>query len=517
MLLGLSLAGCGAPESITRGLSSLVSSVPGTDAPAPDKDSAPSPWPPDDGTVCPAEYATDPNGDCAMTLEAAIQLSLERNVDLYNRRQTRKEEKLQFAIDENPWRPEFSASATTNANRDNVTGSLNLTTSLKVPSGGTASLALRQPLYGDDGESQSLTFSQPLFQRPSNAPLPDDQEKIKAFEDLDLPDAEFARDVILKRLEEQKKNLDFRKYVADLVNKVIAAYRGLNGAIRQVEISAESLERAREQRTRTQALIQAGRVAAREAGRADSAIANAELALERARTAEDRAQTTLSDLLELDDTLRIRPLNVLQSASDSATLPLDMETPDLEDILPRRTDYLSAVIATTQAEETLAKLENDLLPDVNLTFTVPFNGLDKKPSLGIGATFPLSNRRQRELDLLKARNGLAQAERTLIKTRTQIGRDLRQAVNDVAMNRRLTELAQAARELAANNLEIEEFKFAQGLSSATDLAQAEQELARAEESEKDAVVATLNALDRLDTTTGRTLERWGIAVEELEP
>ena len=85
------------------------------------------------------------------------------------------------------------------------------------------------------------------------------------------------------------------------------------------------------------------------------------------------------------------------------------------------------------------------------------------------------------------------------------------------VNRRLVELARASRELARDNLGVERTKFAQGLSSAADLAAAERELAAAEESENDALVDVLNALDGLDKATGRTLERWGIAVETLEP
>ena len=50
-----------------------------------------------------------------------------------------------------------------------------------------------------------------------------------------------------------------------------------------MEISEASLQRAREQLEATRALIGAGRVAEREAGRSEAAIANRELALVRAR------------------------------------------------------------------------------------------------------------------------------------------------------------------------------------------------------------------------------------------
>ena len=501
LLLVLSLTACGSLDSREDSRETLTR----TGAAARAIDTRPVPT----TAVCPAESVT-PAGTCALTLEAAIRLALARNVDLYNRRQTRQEEQLQLAIDENPWRPEFTASSSTTARAGDVSGSLDLTTTIRVPSGGTASLTLTQPLYGDDGASQSLSFRQPLFQRP----VGDSAVTEDAFADLEFPDSAFARDVSLKRLTEQRNSLAFRDSVATLVHDVIQAYRGLSAAQRQVEISAESLQRARDQRTRTAALIEAGRVAARELARADSAIANADLALERARTAETQAQTRLRDLLEWEETLRIRPVTTPGAEEEDAGGDAAVAIPDPEEVLARRTDYLSAVIATTQAQETLAQEEANLLPDVNLTFTVPF-GAD--PSLGIGATFPLSNRRQRELDLLKARNALAQAERARDKTRTRIRREVERAVQDIAVNRRLETLARTARELAARNLEIAEFRFAQGLTAAVDLTRATQELARAAEAEQEARLATRTARDALDRAAGRTLERWGIAVEALDP
>ena len=482
LALALGLASCAPPEAVARRPLSAPS-IPDTA------------WPPDGGGACPTD-AAGAGGDCALTLEAAIRLALERNVELYNQRQQRREQRLQLEIATNPWRPEFTTTVNTDANHNDitgydVTGSTSLTTTIKVPSGGNAELTLTQPLYGDDGESQTLSFNQPLLKGAGR---------------------EIAEQPVRQaRLAERKNILGFRDSVAGVVNEVITAYRGLGGAIRQVEISADSLERAQEQRATTQALIRAGRVAAREAGRSDSAIANGELALVRARNGLDRAQSTLRDLLELDDEVRLRPLDALRA--EPAASP-DPETPDLGDVLARRTDHLIAVMAVEEAEMGLVKAGNDRLPNIGLLVRKPFG---EELSLGVTANFPLSDGKKRKLDLLKARNGLDRARRALAKTRKTIRRELRRAVDDVVVNRRLVELARASRELARDNLGVERTKFAQGLSSAADLAAAERELAAAEESENDALVDVLNALDGLDKATGRTLERWGIAVETLEP
>ena len=440
-------------------------------------------------SLCLSEPSTDNDGWCSLTLEAAIQLALERNVDLYNRRQNRKEQRLQLAIAENPWRPKFTIGTSTQARPGDVTGDATLSTTIRVPTGGNVSLTMTQPLYGDEGERQTLGFSQPLFQGagPAIATIP----------------------VRSARLSERENILNFRQSVAGLVNQVISSYRTLSAALRQVEISTMSLERTKNQRDSTQALIRAGRLAVREANRSNTAIANAELSLERVLNSLDQAQSNLISILELDPSLRIRPLEELATNTEALTNP-----PDLEEVLDRRTDYRISAMSIERAEMNLAQVENSLLPDINLNFSMP---LGEDPSLGLGATFPLSDGNERALRILQARNGLERAKRSRIEMRTNIAKEVRSATNDVAVTLRIAELARDALALAQNNLAVERTRFEQGLLSATDFTAAEQELASAEESEKDALVGYLNALTRLDTVTGQTLERWGISVEALEP
>ncbi len=437
---------------------------------------------------CPEENFTDSENECALTLEEAIQFALQHNVDLYLLRQSQKVQKLRLAIDENQFRPELTLRS--DADLDAETGSVTLDTNIKVPTGGNVALGFTQRLNQPNASlSQSLTFTQPLLKDT----------------DVNITDKTLRQE----RLEDQERIQSYRQSIASKVNEIIGAYRSLSEAIRQVEISEESLERTYEQLEATKALISVGQVAAREAERLKSAVANGELSLVRARNGLDRSQYALIDLLELDSGIRIRPLEVFEVESVQPVLE-----PDLAQVLSRRSDYISAQIAIENAKVEVKKAENEYLPDIRFTLGATKG---QKPDFGLSASLPLSNRRQREISFRQASNALFKAERDIIEMREKIRIEIRQAVHDIDVNLRIIELARDSRDLAKENLSVEQGKYEQGLSSAADLTTVERELASAEEAVVVAIVDYLNALTSLDTVTGLTLERWGITVEAVEP
>ena len=277
-----------------------------------------------------------------------------------------------------------------------------------------------------------------------------------------------------------------------------------------MEIADTALLRAREQLQSTRALIRAGRVAAREAVRAEVTVANRELSLTQAQNRLDAANFRLLDILELGSTVRIQPLEKLQVPP---TRP-DFETV-FEEALRKRADYLQAGIAIDAARINLALAKNNRLPDLSLG--VQLNDSDpgrKDAQVQLNLSIPFRDR-FRDVNYLRARNSLRKAERNQLELRETIDVAVRQVVNDVAVGLRLTELARAARELAQQNLDIEREKFSNGLSTSFEVSASEDDLVRAEQSEVDAIIAYLDVLIRLDFIAGRTLETWGIPVETL--
>ncbi len=103
----------------------------------------------------------------------------------------------------------------------------------------------------------------------------------------------------------------------------------------------------------------------------------------------------------------------------------------------------------------------------------------------------------------------------LAESRQSIRIEVRRAVHNVAVALRQIDLAGQARDLAERKLEIERLKLQQGLSSSFQLGRFEDDLVNAQRRELDAVVGYRDALDSLSRTLGTTLDRWGIAIEQV--
>ncbi len=443
-----------------------------------------------------------------LTLADAVRLALERNRGFLTTRENRRKQRRAFRdAEEDLWVPEISVSISPGVNRTTskdisnntatVTGRTGVT--IKVPTGGSLALdwSETRALKAFPSRSRGLTFTQPLLRGVG-----------PALSGFPLRKA---------RITEQNNVMTLRDAAAGLIVKVVGEHRALSGAERQVEIAEAALRRAQDQLTATLALIEAGRTARREAVRFEATITNRELSLARARNARDAANLTLVGTLAFEETVRIRP-----------TVSLTVERrkvayePVFRDALRLGTGFRMAQNAVELARIALAEARDKLLPDVNFTLTHKrdtdpnSSGRTTTPTvttLGVGTTIQLNDRMTRRA-LEDARLALRQAERSLTERRESIGIAVRRAVNNVTVQLRLIDLARGARALAESNLEIEKRKFNEGLVSSFEVAASEDSLLQAEQAEVNAIVTYLGALTQLDQVSGRTLERWGVRLEE---
>ena len=361
------------------------------------------------------------------------------------------------------------------------------------------SLGASESISGDDDSEQvpTLSFSQPLL-KGAGADI--DQAQLKQA-----------------RLSEKSNILDFRRTVSELVVSTISAYRALSQAFRQVEISEASVQRAKQQLEITRTLIQAGQIARREVTRSEATIANRELALLQSRNSLDSANFNLISILDLDSSTRIRPQENLKAEQIRQGDVEDLGVQESIDIaLHNSPDYRAATLVVESAELSLRVAENNRLPDLSFDIEVKRNReldrTDHRTSLSL--TIPL-NDRSPQLEILQAENRLIMANRNLEELRESIDISVRQAINDVKVGFRVMELAGEARQLAEENLVIEQNKFSQGLSSTFEVSASEVGLVTAENSETDAIIRYLNALMRLDQVMGVTLDAWNIEVEAV--
>ena len=440
----------------------------------------------------PAQVAADQVVPLDLTLQKAIDLALEQNRPLLNRRLDREVQKFSLEVVEDRWTPRATIRPFASKDRQDRQTGISSQVSMRAPTGAELALRWDERLSGklQDTRSQVLSLSQPLLKGA-------------------WPHIETAP-IRQARLGEKLNILSFRQTVENLVVAVIGAYRTLIGAVRQVEIADTSLQRARAQLQATEALIRAGRVAQREAVRAEVTVAARELALTRAQNNLDSANFRLLDILELDSTVRIHPLEVLKIEPDRTKFAAAFAT-----ALRKRADYLQTGVLVDIARINLSVARNNLLPELSLGLQLSDNDPGRKDAqVRLDLAIPF-NDRFRDVERLRARNALRQAERTRVELRESINVAVRQAVNDADVGLRLTELARETRELAQQNLGIERDKFGNGLSSSFDVAASEDELLRAEQDEVNAIIGYLDVLTRLDYISGETLDSWGIQLEPL--
>ena len=447
-------------------------------------------WPQLDGRSAPD------GGVLELTLEDAVRRALEHNRGFVMTRENREVEKLNLAIEKDRWAPTLSLGSTATRNQTSSSGTGTANVTIPVPTTrGSLAMGWSESLSdsSDNTRALSLKFTQPLLK---GGPAIADHA------------------IRTTRIKEQSSILTLRTTTANLISRTITMYRALIKAVRQVELAEAALRRAQDQLATTRALIEAGRVARREAIRSEATIANRELALVTSRNSLDEANLNLVDHLAFDDTLRIHPL---------ASLRLEHRNVDhalvLEDALRLRPDFLSAQLNVESARIALETAQNNLLPAVglNLNMSRTYHVQTNKPtdttsSVSLNASIPL-NDRQTDVKLVEARLKLRQEERKLTRMRASIDTEVRRAVTDVTVNLRRTDLAREARELAESNLEIEKRKFSEGLASSTDVATSQDNLVQAEMAEVEAIEQYLAALRKIDEVSGRTLERWNVRLE----
>ena len=367
--------------------------------------------------------------------------------------------------------------------------------SLRIPTGGEFSLMWSQPLAGGDDRRGAwmLGFSQPLLKgfgpRIDAAPLR------------------------IARIGEEKNVLSFRDTITRVIVSVITAYRSVIRAHHAITISRESLARAERQLDVNRSLISAGRLATRETVQTEVELANRRLALVESRNGLISANASLISLLDIDGVASIRPPRSCRQSIRYLSIRSAASRPPL----PIARIICGPLLSREEAQIGLELTKDERRWNLALTTRVSgSSGGEGDFSTGLALAIPLGERAPR-LAVLRAKNALRDAEIALVELRQSIRIAVRQAVNDVEVGFRRVELAHRARELAEQQVEVEQEKLSQGLTSTFQLSAVEDGLVAAKTRELDATIAYLNALTSLERTLGTTLPAWGIDLEAYEP
>ncbi len=362
------------------------------------------------------------------------------------------------------------------------------------------------------------------------------------------PNTRFIR---IARNNREISDIAFRNQVIATVTQIQNIYWDLVNAFEDVRVRQRALALAEKTLNDNREQVRIGTLAPIEVARAESEVAsrNQDLIL---------AQTTLQLQQLLMKNAITRNLKDDPVLADAEVLPTDtMMLPENEPVVPmqdlvndamnHRPELAQARIDLTNREISRKASANALLPQVDLIGWYGASGLagvqnplnpDLAPgsivrtgfsnafsrlfdhdfpdyAVGFNVSIPIRNRAA-QADQIRSELEFRQAQMRLQQLQNQIAIEVRNAQFTVQQGRARVEAARTARNLAQNNLDIEQKRHQLGASTSFQVLQAQRDLAQAESVLVTAMSAYEKARVELDRVVGLTLARNGIELEDAE-
>jgi len=311
-----------------------------------------------------------------------------------------------------------------------------------------------------------------------------------------------------------------RSTLSSQITNVIQSYRSLIQQAEGLKIQEQALERARQQVSINQAMIDAGRMAAQDIVQSQFSVAQNEISVSQARNSLDQARLTLLNQLNLPEDVEIVPTESLDTPAVS------LDTDRLFGIALRSSPtYQQSLLGLETAKLSLQSAENNYLWSLDLTATATMTGTARdtfvprgagyrtqdSETLGLTLTIPL-NDRTRDQTLVSARIGLRQQQMAVEDARQQLRTDILNAVRNVEILFRQLQQSRQSLALAAQQLETERVKLLNGRSTNFQVLTYENSYVAAQVSELQSRISYLDALTVLDLTLGETLNTWQVEV-----
>ena len=354
-----------------------------------------------------------------------------------------------------------------------------------------------------------------------------------------------ARQLLLARQNVSVTEETFRGQVETILLQVEQAYWELVFAERTLSVQEQSLQLAEEQLERTQAQVEVGMVAPVQETQARAALAQRQSDLIVARNSVETAADQLKSLLRAE---------ALPDGWDTKIETTDepdvvLDTVDLNEALrvamDRRPELAQArATIAARAIETEAT-RNDMLPQLDLVASVTFNGIGGDlivrdgflgppievipggygdaisqlftfdyPTWRVGFNFamPVKNRTAKA-NYARATLAEDQASQDMERIRQQAILEVRTEARNVEAAAELITATQLARELAQEQLQIEQDRFEVGMSTNFEVLQFQDQLVRAAMAEVRSAIDYRIVLARLARAIGILPDRYGISIQ----
>lgn len=316
----------------------------------------------------------------------------------------------------------------------------------------------------------------------------------------------------IAELTEQTNLWSFKAVVTDTVYAVISSYRMYVRALKSLDITRQSVQRARELLDMNRTLIQNGRMAEVDLIQSEADVASQEFALLAAENEVESSRSALSNLLGLEPTTRYQPDDRL------SFVPVQYQLPQALDLAyGQRPDFLAAEMAVTLADTHLMLAKDQTRPDLALVATYANNtqgGVATATDpwrVGLRMSVPLNDLALQKA-VVQAEIERDKATVRLLEIRNRVENEVRNALRNLEMNTRLFDLSQRSLRLSQKKYEVEAEKFKAGRSSNFQLLSYKNDLVNAQNNALNTSIAYLDGLSALERTLGVLLDSWQITL-----
>ncbi|MEM7164089.1 MAG: TolC family protein [Planctomycetota bacterium] len=330
----------------------------------------------------------------------------------------------------------------------------------------------------------------------------------------------------------------YRRLVETTVSDVHNAYWDLVFAQRDLEVKEESLTEAERLLEINRQKLDVGTATEIDVYDAEANIETQKSGIIDARAQLERAQDDLLDLLNYGEYLQRNDeevgtegpyggIRVVPSTPLSfAEYPIQLgQAQGLA--LRNRSELKQANFVHHNADLELQRRKNQMLPTFNVVGSWDQEGLDENfgntidgvgtgrfYSWSIGLVFehPIGNRAEKN-QLAKARNSLRAAELDIDRTRNTVVKEVRQAVRDIRSARQRVQTTRSAMQLRREQLNGETQRLRVGSSTSYQVLQVQNDLLEAQSLEIQAQVDYKKAVTAFERATGIILSTSGIIIE----
>jgi len=482
-----------------------------------------------------------------LTLENAIQMALENNLDIVVARLDTQAQGESVAAARGAYKPQIGAvlnnyesvspagSQLIGAEKlERSTAAYNFSWEQLIPSGGGYSISFEN----SRAKTNSIfTSFNPLFNSGINASV-----RQPLLKDLGLHSA--RQQVVVAQNTERVSRHQFETRVMDVVRQVQDGYWDLVYSIRELEVSRSSLQLAEDLLRNNSIQVEVGTMAPIDVLEAEAEVAARTEAVIRSEEAILRYEDILKRLIndpESEDfwSMEITPVDQPTRAS----MAIDLED-SVRVGLQRRPELFESRAVMDTRSYNVRYTRNQLLPQVDLVGSIAFNGLGGNQllrqdfmsdefetipggysdaldqliggdfrdwALGLNVSYPLGNSTA-DAAHARAQVQFRQQRAAIESQELLIAQQIRVTARLVDTNQKRMEATRVARELAERRLDAEEKKFEVGMSTSFLIVQAQRDLALADANELRAIIDYNKALVAFERARGTLLDEVNITV-----